>query len=228
MKVKSVNNLNYQTKKQKHSQPSFEARVNISQQRDIISDSFVNLTESPLKQLVEKIKPVLEKFDDNLNIEISGVTKPMSFWDIFRNTRPTGLKFDVTIFDEKKFVNDILNDKLLPEFVEPQVIQGLKNKDEVLIRTGLRRARACTGKYFSPQKGETPEQYIAEVVPKLKEHIRLMPKFLFEREGLEYNAATQKFIDKNRGYVAGMKRYPWELYRGIEYDYPPIFKEFYQ
>lgn len=230
MKINAIKEYNLQQKKNNNSKPAFAARIKITNTLpDVISDEYINIAEGPLKILVDKIKPVLEKFDDNLNIEISGAKKAYSFWNLFRDRRPTGIKFDVTIFDDKKYIHDILQDGILPQILKPEVFEGLKNRNNVLISSGLCDAKACVGKYYYPEHGETPEKYIKEVIPKLKEHIRLMPKFLFEGPGIEYRPKTKRFVDKTccSEYIQ-MKRKPWEYYRGIEFDYEPIFKEFYK
>ena len=132
MKINAITNYNSHSKKS-NNKPVFSARVNIlPNANDVISGSYVNISAGPLKILAEKIKPHLEKLNDNLIVNISGAAKSLSFWDLFKSKTPTGLKFDIKIFDDKKYIHDLLQDDKLKKFIDPHVYEGLQNKDKTI------------------------------------------------------------------------------------------------
>ncbi len=223
MKISSVNN-NFYTTNKSHGQkknPAFAARVQYyGVLKDVISNEIIDITKGPLKNLMDRIVPYLERLEDNnLIVTISGAQKKPSFMDIFKSQPDQGLKFDLNYFDAKKFYNKFMADTELSKFLDPEVLKGLKRKDDALMDTLTESVGV--GKIYRPDKGETPEQYIAEVIPKIKEHLRIMPKLITERKDIKYNPQLNRFT-LQPGVYDPTQRKPWNLYRGIEFDYPEI------
>lgn len=230
MKISSIQNNNFSQNRNQTNQkssPSFNARVNVifETTKDVISQDYLTINKEPLRTLAEKIRPHLEKImDDNLLIDVTAAGRPMSFWNLFRS-HAEGLKFDMRFHDIKRYYYEVLmKDKDLEKFIEPQQYKGIMEKDSTLL-SGLME-RVCVGRLYEPQKGDTPEKFINDVIPKIKEHLRLFPKFLTERRDFEYEKDTKKFV-KIGSYFPYGERLPWERYRGIEFDYPQVFKEYY-
>lgn len=223
MKISSVNN-NFYTTNKSHGQkknPAFAARVQYyGVLKDVISNEIIDITKGPLKNLMDRIVPYLERLEDNnLIVTISGAQKKPSFMDIFKSQPDQGLKFDLNYFDAKKFYNKFMADTELSKFLDPEVLKGLKRKDDALMDTLTESVGV--GKIYRPDKGETPEKYIAEVIPKIKEHLRIMPKLITERKDIKYNPQLNRFT-LQPGVFDPTQRKPWNLYRGIEFDYPEI------
>lgn len=222
MKINAINSQNYsKVKKQNKNNTSFEGRVQYYECiKDVISGQNVDLRLEPLRTLLAKIIPPLQRLeDDNLIITISGTQKKAGFFDIFSpNTPAQGLKFDLGYFDLKKFYNKFMSDPELPKFLDPDVLKGFQRKDEALMDTLYETVGV--GKLYHPEYGETPEQYIAEVMPKIQEHLRIMPKLISVRKDIKYDEKLQKFVQTDA--LNNGKRKPWNYYRGLEFDYPPI------
>lgn len=230
MKINSIQNYNTPNKNtnKNHQKPSFAARVNViwESTKDVISGDYIALTKEPLRTLVEKVRPALEKImDDNLIIDVTGAGRPSSIWNMFK-APVEGLKFDLSFFDIKKYYYEVLmKEKQLDRFVAPQHYEGLMKKDSTLLYS--LRERVGVGRLYTPQKGDTPEIFIKDIVPKIKEHLKLFPKLVTERKDFRYNPETKQFDIMGAVFPCGERR-PWEHYRGIEYDYPPIFQELYK
>lgn len=224
MKINAINNDKYNTPKNSTNKnnPSFSARVQYYKElKDVVTDEVINIEHGPLRMLMDKITPYLQNLeDDNLIVTISGAQKKPEFWDIFRTGEPIrGLKFDLNYFDLKRFYNKFMADKDLPKFLHPQILEGFKRKDDALMET--LGETIGVGKVFRPDKGETPEQYIAEVIPKIKEHLRLMPALITsKRNDLKFDSKLGRYVRVNVPDTG--ERKPWNLYRGIEFDYPTI------
>ena len=223
MKVNAIHNNLYTAKNSQKvkKNPAFAARVQYyAVLKDVISDEVIDITKGPLKNLMDRIIPYLERLDDNnLIVTISGAQKKPSFMDIFKSQPDQGLKFDLNYFDAKKFYNKFMADRELSKFLDPEVLKGLRRKDDALMNTLTETVGV--GKLYRPDKGETPEQYIEEVIPKIREHLRIMPKLITERKDIKFNPQLNKFIEDPSA-IDLSKRKPWNLYRGIEFDYPEI------
>lgn len=222
MKINAINNQNYnKVSKQNKNNTSFSGRVQYYECiKDVISGQNVDIRLEPLKTLLQKIIPHLQRLeDDNLLITISGAQKKAGFFDMFSSKAPAqGLKFDLSYFDLKKFYNKFMADPELPKFLEPDVLKGLQRKDDALMNALYESVGV--GKLYHPELGETPEQYIAEVMPKIKEHLRIMPKLITVRKDIKYDENLKQFVQT--GALDNGKRKPWNYYRGIEFDYQPI------
>lgn len=219
MKVGALNSYNTKYNQKNVNNKSFKARVNVLESAtDVLSCDIVYLNKEPLKTLVDKIVPVLKKLDDNLIIDVSGVSDPLTFWSIFKRNHSLGLKFDLKFFDIKKFYYKLMKDDLVLSMLNKEIYNGLKNKDVTLLDQCLTDS-VGVGKFYYPKKGETPQQYIDAVIPKIKEHARLLPKFTLIRKDLEFSPENNCFYRVCGVYNIG-SRMPWNKYRGIEFDYP--------
>ena len=227
MKINSINN-NFNNnrhntgvnKQNKENHPAFGARVAVNNViKDVISGEIIDISQGPLNALKERIIPYLHRLeDDNLLVTISGTEKKRNILDIFKDKMPQGLKFDLRYIDAKKFYNKFMADRELPKFVHPDVIKGLRRKDEPLMEA--LSETICVGKIFRPDKGETAEQYIDEVIPKLHEHLRIMPKIVTERNDIKFDPNIQRYTKLAPADPSA--RNPWNYYRGIEFDYDTI------
>lgn len=160
MKINAVTNYNAfkPTKKtnntpaQNFSQPSFKmAKVNVLWDHcDELTNFYVQINEYPMKQIVNKLVPFLEKLDKNLSIAISGTEKSRFFK---KNLK--GLKFEVGYIDQKKAYVDILNAH--PQRIHYKTIEGLREKDEVLLYMLGQPGKIA--KLYNTDK-ESPEQFI--------------------------------------------------------------------
>ncbi len=223
MRINTINNNVYAGNKSQNTKknPAFGAQVFFYKKiKDVISNEVVDITQGPLKELTDNIIPYLQRLeDDNLIITISGAQKKPGLFDIFKSKPDQGLKFDLGYFDAKKFYNKIMSDRELPKFLDPEFLKGLRRKDDALMETLTETVGV--GKIYRPDKGETPKQYIAEVLPKLQEHLRIMPKLITEgRQDIKFDPQIQRFT--HTGQIDASKRKPWNHYRGIEFDYPEI------
>ncbi len=223
MKINSINNNVYSAKNQENQKksPAFGAQVFYhSAIQDVISNEVVDISQGVLKTLMDKIIPYLQRLEDNnLIITISGAQKKPGFLDLFKSKPDQGLKFDLNYFDAKKFYNKFMSDKELPKFLHPDFLNGFRRKDDVLMDTLTETIGV--GKIYRPDKGETPEQYISELLPKMQEHLRIMPKLITEgRNDIKFNSQIQRFVRMET--QDANQRKPWNLYRGIEFDYPTI------
>lgn len=224
MKINSINHSltvhNSRKNNNKH-KPAFGAKVQyFDVVKDVVSNELIDITKGPLKTLTDRIIPYLQRLDDdNLIITISGTQKKPGFLDLFKSKPDQGLKFDLNYFDAKRFYNKFMSDAELPKFLDPEYLKGFKRKDEVLMNTLTETIGV--GKIYRPDKGETPEQFIGEVIPKIQEHLRIMPKLITEgRADIKYDTKFQHFVQN--GQIDPTQRRPWNLYRGIEFDYPKI------
>lgn len=230
MKISSIHNYNSrkQNTAKKQTAPSFNARVNViwEQTKDVISGDYLTLNKEPLKTLVDKILPHLQNLmDDNLRIDVTAAGRPPSLWNMFKSNAE-GLKFDMRFHDGKRYYYDVLmKDNVIKALIDPIFYEGLMNKEPLLV-SDLNN-KLCVGRLYEPQKGDTPEIFVKAVMPKIKEHLRLLPKIFTERKDTVYDAKNKEFARLGGVYSSG-SRYPWEHYRGIEYDYKPILKEYYK
>lgn len=223
MKINAINS-NIQQKRNNNTKfsketPSFKAKVTIHKSlEDIISGvSYPIKLEGALLSAANKLAKILEKFDDNLIIDISGTKKFTSFLDIFRDK--LGLKIDIRYFDQKKAYFDILNRKPQEQFLKESTIEGLKKKDKTLIY--MLRHKIGVGKYFSPSH-ETEDQYIETLAKMVKEDVLKMPNRLLENSNIEKNSDnTFSLVIKPDKWKGGENNTPirntWAWYRGIEY-----------
>lgn len=225
MKITAINNSNkwgQNNKQPKASPTNFQAKVTIYRDyQDNISGDHVYMSDAEY-DLAKTIKPKLEKLHDNVVVKITPAKEELSLRHLFCPQK-TGLKFDLSYFDGKRFYQDVIKDKDIPKYVHPDRLTPFKNK----VRGYLNYVAydyVGVGKFYSPQKGETKESYIAEVMPKIKEHLKLLPKFLLERSDLKEVNGDECAITVS--YKIG--REPWHLYRGIDFDYPPVFEEYYK
>lgn len=182
MKINAVTNYNAfnSTKKTKNnstqnfSAPSFKmAKVNVLwDHSDEITNFFVNINEYPMKNIVNRLVPMLEKLDKNLSIAISGTEKSRLFK---KNIK--GLKFEVGYIDQKKAYVDILNKTGKEQTLKPETIKGLKDKDEVLLYMLSQPGKIA--KLHNTNK-ETPEQFIDICRRLVNWEAENMPKKLLE------------------------------------------------
>ena len=85
------------------------------------------------------------------------------------------------------------------------------------------------GKLYMPDSTkypETPQQYVRVVMAKLKEHLRMFPKLVSECPEMKYDQNT-KIFTRVTG-ISADGRDSLYHYRGIEFDYSPIFAEYYK
>lgn len=204
-------------KKQKPSfNPSFKAAkvILVEDARDVISTFFVSLKEGNLQGIAKKIKPLLEKFDDNLIFTVSPTKKDQGFLGIFCK-EIFGLKVDIKYFDQKKAYYDILQMRSQEQLLRQDTLNGLKSKDRTLINQ--LRENIGVGKYFRP-KTESEDRYVETLVNMIKEDIILMPKRLLENKHIlkdsegKFSTTTSEAV-MNKG---GMRNV-WAWYRGIEF-----------
>ena len=225
MKISQIHNHNLITNKK---QPSFNASIKIVKVNpDKGSHKLVDISKQPLKKLVDLIVPELLKLDDNLHVIISGVGTPDTVFNELFSVYREGLKFNLQYKDINKYYNQMIKDPYLKsQILSKHTYEGFMRKDPVLMEA--LKDHISVGKVFKHDAikyPETAEQYVRVVMTKIKEHLRLFPKFVSECSEMKYDKATKTFT-----------RLPGELkdgrstihkYRGVEFDYDPIFISYY-
>lgn len=211
MKINSIQNYNLQknpfSEKRNNNKPSFQATVNIlTKNCDVICNRYIDLSKEPLKELVAKIKPHLEKImDKNLVIDVSGAGNPLTLSTFFKDS--VGLKFDIGFHDIKRYYYEVLmKDSELSKILEKPQYEKLIKKDTYSMY--CLGSKVGVARLYEPSKGDTPETFIKEVIPRIKEQARLLPRFLIKPKDPMESIQRQK-------------------YRGIDFDYPRIMQEYY-
>jgi len=230
MKINNINNYNLLHRKNKNTSPSFNASIKIVKVNpDKVSKKLVDISKPQLRELVNLIVPELQKLDNNLHIIISGVGTPDTFFNNLFSTYREGLKFNLQYKDINKYYAQMLKDPYLKtQILAPHTYEGLMRRDPVLMSQGL-TDHISVGKLFKPDAvmyPETPQQYVRVVMAKLKEHLRLFPKFVTECQEMQYNEKTKQFTR-----IAGLLedgRSTNHKYRGVEFDYDPVFISYYK
>lgn len=209
--------------------PSFNASIKIVKVNpDKVSNKLVDISKPLLKQLVDLMVPELLKLDDNLHVIISGVGTPDTVFNELFSVYREGLKFNLQYKDINKYYNKMIKDPYLKsQILAKHTYEGFMRKDPVLMQA--LSDHISVGKVFKHDAikyPETPEQYVRVVMAKIKEHLRLFPKFVSECSEMKYDKTTKTFT-----------RLPGELkdgrstnhkYRGVEFDYDPIFISYYK
>lgn len=231
MKINSILTLTPKSNnKQTQKKPSFNASIRIVKVNpDKVSKKLVDISKQPLKTLVDLIVPELQKLDSNLHIIVSGVGTPNNFWNNMFEKYREGLKFNLQYKDIEKYYQQMMRDPYLKKHIlKEHTYEGFLRRDPVLMKQCL-TDHISVGKLYmhdSVKYPETPEQYVRVVLAKMKEHLRLFPKMVTECPEIKYDYTTKTFTK-----LPGMLddgRSCCHRYRGVEYDYDPVFITYYK